>query len=65
MLIIRVGGIFEHWELDDYERKLIVAPLLSPKPDKRCEEGVIAVRLMVVRLALIIEEAFYCIRANS
>lgn len=28
MLIIRVGGIFEHWELDDYERKLVVAPLL-------------------------------------
>ena len=48
MLIIRVGGIFEHWELDDYERKLIVAPLLSPKLDKRCEEGIIAVWLMVV-----------------
>ena len=48
MLIVRVGGIFEHWKLDDYERKLVVAPLLSPKLYEGGEKGIIAVRLMVV-----------------
>ena len=65
MLIIRVGGIFEHRQLDDDERQFVVAPLLSPQLYEGGEEGILAVRLMVVRLALIIEETFYCIRADS
>ena len=65
MLPVGVDFIAVHRELYKHKRKLVIAPIVSPELNKRLEQLEISFRSVVVRFALIIDNALDSIRAYT
>ena len=65
MLSVLLTAVYVHWELNENERKSIIVPVASPLLDEHFQQLVVHIRLVVVTLALIIDEACESVRADA